>query len=97
VPISGSNAKRVLFGALNLATGARLFQVRRYGRGADFRSFLSLLRGHWRGWHLAVLLDEDSCHTAGDSRLWADILMGDDYSSRPATIRSPSLTTADDD
>jgi hypothetical protein len=74
VPISGSNAKRVLFGALNLATGARLFQVRRYGRGADFRSFLSLLRGHWRGWHLAVLLDEDSCHTAGDSRLWADIL-----------------------
>jgi len=74
VPISGANAKRVLSGAINLRTGARLFHARRHGRGADFRSFLGRVRGHWRGWHIAMLLDEDSSHTAGDSELLAAAL-----------------------
>jgi len=68
VPISGANAKRVLFGAMNLRTGTRLFEARRHGRGADFRSFLGLVRGRYRGRGVALLLDEDSCHTAGESR-----------------------------
>jgi hypothetical protein len=67
VPISGANAKRVVFGALNLRTGTRLFEARRHQRGADFRVFLDQIRSHWRGWHGALLLDEDSSHTAGDS------------------------------
>ena len=33
VPISGGNAKRVLFGALNIETGGRLFLACRQGRG----------------------------------------------------------------
>src|SRR5205807_10222601 len=35
VPISGGNAKRVLFGALNIEAGGRLFLARRHGRGVD--------------------------------------------------------------
>ena len=62
--LSGSNAKRVVFGALNLRTGTRLFLVRTKSRSADFQAFLSMVRSAYRGWHVALLLDEDSCHTA---------------------------------
>ena len=62
--LSGSNAKRVVFGALNLRTGTRLFLVRAKSRATDFQAFLSLVRSAYRGWHVALLLDEDSSHTA---------------------------------
>ena len=74
VPISGANAKRVLFGAMNLRTGTRLLRACRHGRGADFRSFLGLVRGRYRGRGVALLVDEDSGHTAGESRRAADRL-----------------------
>ena len=64
VLLSGSNAKRVVFGALNLHTGTRLFLVRAKSRAADFQAFLALVRSAYRGWHVALLLDEDSSHTA---------------------------------
>ena len=28
------------------------------------QAFLALVRSSYRGWHIALLLDEDSCHTA---------------------------------
>jgi hypothetical protein len=65
VPISGSNARRVVFGTINIDTGHRLFLVRRRQRGEDFQA---VIRGHYRGWHVALLLDEDSSHTAEGSR-----------------------------
>jgi hypothetical protein len=68
VPISGANAKRVLFGTINLATGHRLFLPRRRQRGEDFRALLMLARQHYASWDLALLLDEDSSHTAAASR-----------------------------
>jgi transposase len=74
VPLSGGNAKRVVFGALNIDTGRRRFLVRRRQRGADFRALLSLVRSHYRGWHVAVVLDEDSSPTAKDSVFWAGVL-----------------------
>jgi hypothetical protein len=67
VPISGANAKRVLFGTINVATGHRLFLVRRRQRGEDFRALLALARERYDSWDLAMLLDEDSSHTAGAS------------------------------
>lgn len=67
VPISGENARRVVFGAMNLCTGRRWFLVRRYGQAPDFQAFLSLLHAQYRGWHLALLLDENSSHTANRS------------------------------
>jgi DDE superfamily endonuclease len=68
VPISGSNARRVVFGAINVDSGRRLFLVRRHQRGEDFRAFLAVVRSHYRGWRVALLLDEDRSHTAGDSQ-----------------------------
>jgi DDE superfamily endonuclease len=65
--ISGKNARRVVFGAMNLRTAHRLFLVRERQRAVDFQAFLRLLHHHYRGWHVALLLDEDSSHTAGES------------------------------
>ncbi len=74
VPITGGNAKRVLFGAIDLRTGGRGFLARRQGRGADFEEFLDLIRGHHRGRPVVLLVDEDSSHTAEDSRDTAEDL-----------------------
>ncbi len=74
VPITGGNAKRVLFGTINIETGRRLFLVRKRQRGVDFEEFLEEVRWYYRGRHVALLLDEDSSHTAGDSQDTADDL-----------------------
>ncbi len=62
--LSGRNARRVIFGAMNLRTGTRLFLPRERQRAVDFQDYLRAIRWHYRGWHVALLLDEDSCHTA---------------------------------
>jgi hypothetical protein len=62
--LSGRNARRVIFGAMNLRTGTRLFVPREKGRSADFQAFAAEVRSAYRGWHVALLLDEDPCHTA---------------------------------
>src|SRR5205823_9588147 len=74
VPIRGGNAKRVLFGAINLETGRRVLLARRRGRGEDFRAFLGEVRRLYRGRPVALLLDEDSSHTAAASRARAEEL-----------------------
>jgi hypothetical protein len=66
--LSGRNARRVIFGVLNLRTGTRLFVPRPKGRSVDFRAFMAEVRSAYRGWHVALLLDEDPCHTAQASR-----------------------------
>jgi hypothetical protein len=68
VLLSGRNARRVVFGAMNLRTGSRLFLAREHQRAVDFQAFLRLVHHHYRGWHVALLLDEDSSHTAGASQ-----------------------------
>jgi hypothetical protein len=74
VRLSGWNAKRVVFGCLNLATGHRLFQVRSHPRAEDFQAFLSKIRWHYRGWQVSVLLDGAGSHIAHASQAWADRL-----------------------
>ena len=49
---------------MNLRTGTRLFVPRERGRSGDFRAFAAEVRSAYRGWHVALLLDEDPCHTA---------------------------------
>jgi hypothetical protein len=76
VRLSGRNARRVVFGALNVRTGRRLFLPRANQRAADFQAFLRVVRYYYRGCHVALLLDEDPSHTAhGSVRLagWLDI------------------------
>lgn len=67
VLLSGRNARRVVFGAMNLRTGSRFTLVRERQRAADFQEFLKVLHNSYRGWHVAMLLDEDPSHTAKGS------------------------------
>ena len=68
VLLSGWNARRVVFGSLNLRTGTRLFLARQRQRAGDFQAFLEYLHWHDRGWHVALLVDEDPSHTAVGSQ-----------------------------
>lgn len=74
VPISGSNAKRVLFGTINILTGHRLFLARRQGRSLDCQEFFEEVHDRYRGWRVSLLLDEDGSHIAADSQALADDL-----------------------
>jgi transposase len=71
VRLTGRNARRVLFGALNLRTGHRVLVCRERQRAADFSVFLRELRRRYRDRPIALLLDEDSSHTAKASQLLA--------------------------
>jgi hypothetical protein len=71
VPISGANARRVVFGTINIDTGHRLFLARPRQRSEDFQAFLSLVTRHYRGRSVALLLDEDPSHTAHASQALA--------------------------
>jgi transposase len=77
---------------MNLRTGTRLFLVRERQRAGDFQAFLEHLHWHYRGWHVALLLDEDSSHTAEASRSLAD-----DYEIELLWLpkRSPHLNPMD--
>ena len=56
VLLSGWNAKQVVFGTMNLVTGHRVFQMRLHQRAEDFQAFLNWVHGHYRGWHVTLLL-----------------------------------------
>jgi transposase len=65
VPITGQNAKRVLFGAINLDTGHRVVLIRKNAGGADARAFFEELRRRYRrAGRIWLLLDRASAHTA---------------------------------
>lgn len=64
VELCGGNARRVVFGALNVLSGHRLFLNRHRQRAGEFQDFLRLVHGRYRGWRVALVLDEDSSHTA---------------------------------
>jgi hypothetical protein len=82
VTLCGWNARRVIFGGLNLTTGRRLFLPREHQRAADFQAFLRLVGSHYRGWYVALLLDEDPSHTARGCR------------TMPCILRASSPTTS---
>jgi transposase len=66
--LSGRNARRVIFGAINLRTGHLVLLCREKQYAADFCAFLSELRFRYRDRPLALLLDGDSSHTARASQ-----------------------------
>jgi transposase len=71
VPITGNNAKRVLFGVLNPRTGHRLALCRYRQRQEDFQVLLRYLRQHYPGRPIWLLLDKAPCHDAVGSRALA--------------------------
>jgi transposase len=64
LPITGRNARRTLFGALNIRTGARYVRDTVRNRAADFGLFLHHLRRCHPGRGILLILDQGSCHTA---------------------------------
>jgi DDE superfamily endonuclease len=71
VAITGRNAKRVLFGAINLRTGHRIVLRRPNMQQAHFQAFLRLLREAYPGRRIALLLDEAPGHLARRSQALA--------------------------
>lgn len=74
VRITGQNAKRVLFGTINLRTGHRIVMGRRHAWQQDFQAFLHELCRRYRDRPIYLLLDAASCHTASRSRKLAEQL-----------------------
>lgn len=74
VPITGRNAKRVLFGTINLRTGHRLVWRGPNMRQEQFQFFLREVRRRYAGRPVWMLLDEAPCHVAARSKALAATL-----------------------
>ena len=74
VPITGQNAKRVLFAAINLRTGRRILMRGRNMRQASFQALLREVRRRYQKRPVWMLLDEAKCHVAARSRALAAAL-----------------------
>lgn len=62
VPISGKNARRVLFGAIDMRTEHRIVAPYRNMGQVSFQQFLRLLRQRYRARATWMLLDGAGCH-----------------------------------
>lgn len=67
VPITGNRAKRIVHGVINIASGAVLLLLTNEWVQETPHYFLSMIRAHWRGWHIVLFEDRGSPHTADDS------------------------------
>ena len=74
VPITGRNAKRVLFATLNLRTGHRLCLRGVNMRQMNFHALLSEVRRRYGKRPVWMLLDEAPCHIAAGSQALAAAL-----------------------
>ena len=74
VPITGQNAKRVLFATINLRTGHRICLRGRDMKRANFQSLLREVRRRYRARPVWMLLDEAKCHIAAQSQALAAAL-----------------------
>lgn len=64
VTLTGRNARRVIFGTIDLRTGHRVLLSRENGRAPDFCAFMTELRRRYGTRPIALVLDEDPSHTA---------------------------------
>jgi transposase len=75
VPITGANAKRVLFGAINLRTAHRVVLIRPRAGAADAQAFLREVRHRYRAaGTIWLLADRASAHTAARTQMPAAAL-----------------------
>nr|WP_276571898.1 transposase [Desulfonema magnum] len=74
VPISGSHARRVLHGAINIRSGDVLLLITDIWDEHTHRYFMKMLRSHWRGWHIILFEDHGTPHTEEDTLMLADEL-----------------------
>src|SRR5262245_36143762 len=94
VPITGENAKRTVFGTINVETGERVCVARDGGCAEDFQALLRLIRQENGGRKVAVLLDGASRHTAQESEgLAGELDCGGGARRRSAPTSSTSRST----
>lgn len=92
VLLSGYNARRTIFGALNLRTGHLLLLDQERKRAEEFQEFLDYVRWRYRSQPVALLLDENASHTAEESQSLAEDL---DIQLLWLPKRSPHLNPMD--
>jgi hypothetical protein len=71
VPITGNRGKRILHGAINVGSGDVVLLITDVWEQEEHQAFLSLVRSHWRGWHIVLFEDRAGQHKAPASRAWA--------------------------
>jgi hypothetical protein len=74
VPVTGNHARRVIHGALNIATGHVELLITEHWTAVTYQAFLRQVRQAWRGWHIVLFADRGSPHTAMASRALATAL-----------------------
>jgi len=74
VPITGSRAKRIVHGALNVKTGELLLLITEVWDEVTHQFFLEMIHQHWRGWRIILFEDRGTPHTAEESRALAKAL-----------------------
>jgi transposase len=67
VPITGTHARRVLHGVLNIRSGEILLLITEEWVQETHQAFLTMIRSHWRGWHIVLFEDRGSPHLADAS------------------------------
>jgi transposase len=67
VPITGSHARRILHGALNIRSGEILLLITEDWVQETHQTFLAMIRSHWRGWNIVLFEDRGSPHLADES------------------------------
>lgn len=92
VELQGGNAKRVIFGALNLRTGHRILLPRSSLTAIDFQFFLWELRSEYRGWNIHLLLD---LHPSHKEHTTATLLRKMRFNCLWLPARSPKLNPVD--
>jgi len=72
VPITGNRAKRVVYGTLNIGSGALcLDHTSENWNQSTFQAHLRRVRSQWRGWRIVLFLDRGSPHRAKATRALA--------------------------
>lgn len=92
VPIIGTQAKRVIHGALNIRTGAVVLLITEQWDQQMHQAFLHMIRDYWKGWHIVLFEDRGSPHTADDSLALAAILH---IEVRLLPVATPELNAMD--
>jgi len=70
IPTPGQNAKRGVFGALNVRTGKWFYQLTPHKRSTDFIAFLTQLLAAYPTGRVYVLVDNASIHTSRAVQRW---------------------------
>jgi transposase len=92
VLITGSHAKRILHGALNIWSGDVVLFITNIWDQVTHQAFLQIIRSHWRGWRIVLFEDRGSPHTAEDS---LELAVELDMQVRFLPCASPELNAMD--